>query len=144
MLSSGNVTEGFAVPGKRLVSLVFGAFMGVLAMNTDASAQSRRDAQDVLQLLLDSRELGQYFHFDADPQRVPLRILDASGLAADAPSLTAAGRKVVIAKDKDPRALEIRSLVIAGDSAGSRGSTQSAAVRELPVSCSLGSRQRKR
>ena len=35
-------------------------------------------------------------------------------------------------------------VIIAGDSAGSRGSTQSAAVRELPVSCSLGSRQRKR
>jgi hypothetical protein len=89
--------------------------MGVIAMTSSASADTRRDAHEILQLLLNSPQLTQYYHFDVRPDRTPLKIVNLTPLDIGASDLTAAGQKAVLSTERDNRAIEITDFTIAND-----------------------------
>lgn len=81
-------------------------------MATSSSADTRRDAQDILQVLLNAPQLAQYYHFDERPQRVPLKVVNRTSLDLGATGLTAAGRAVTVSTTPDAQALEITGFTI--------------------------------
>lgn len=90
----------------------------LLAMMTLPSiADQGSDATAILQALLNSQKLAQYYHFDTRPQRKPLRIKLNTDLKIDANELHACKQAVVIVQDKDPNTLEISSFQLDGSSA---------------------------
>jgi hypothetical protein len=93
------------------------AILGVVAMTSSLSADQRRDASDILQLLLNEPKLARYYHFDAMPQRAPLKIVNRAGVELGAAELTAAGKKASIVASGGKDSLEIVALTLAPDSA---------------------------
>ncbi len=84
-------------------------------MSTSTSAGPDA-AGPIMQVLLDDPRLAGYYHFDAMPERLPLEVVDAAGLALDDARLTAAGEPVVVV-DQSDRALTIRAMRIEGSAA---------------------------
>jgi hypothetical protein len=92
------------------------AAIGVMTM-TSSSADTRQDARDILQLLLNAPRLTKYYHFDLRPERAPLNVVNLTPLDIGNPELTAAGQKVLISTERNQRAIEITTFKITGDSA---------------------------
>ena len=84
-------------------------------MTSSGSADTRRDAHEILQLLLNSPQLTQYYHFDVRPDRNPLKIVNLTPLDIGASDLTAAGQRAVLSTERDNRAIEITDFTIAND-----------------------------
>jgi len=99
-----------------IVRLVLGAAIGATAM-TSSNADTRRDARDILQLLLNAPQLSQFYHFDLRPQRVPLKIVNTTSLDIDGTDLTAAGQKAVLSREHSDTAIEITDFKIVDDAA---------------------------
>ena len=86
-------------------------------MTSPGSADTRRDAHEILQLLLNSPQLTQYYHFDVRPDRTPLKIVNPTPIDIGDSDLTAAGQKTLISTERDNRAIEITAFTIANDAA---------------------------
>ncbi|MGH8547240.1 MAG: hypothetical protein ACRERU_01285 [Methylococcales bacterium] len=86
-------------------------------MTSSGFADTRRDVQDILQLVLNTPQLTQYYHFDQRPERIPLRIVNLTPLDIGNPDLTAAGQKVLISTERSDRAIEITAFTIADSAA---------------------------
>jgi hypothetical protein len=96
---------------------LFATAMGAIAMTSSGSADTRRDAHEILQLLLNSPQLAQYYHFDVRPDRTPLKIVNLTPIDVGGSDLTAAGQKTLISTERDNRAIEITAFTIANDAA---------------------------
>jgi len=82
-----------------------------------SSADTERDAQAILQLLLDAPQLSQYYHFDQRPDRLPLALVNRSGADIGQPGLTVQKQAVVISSSPSDKAVEITTLRIGADTA---------------------------
>ena len=86
-------------------------------MASPASSQTALDAHRIVQLLLDAPALQAYYHFKERPERVPLPIVNASGVDVGTAGWTAAGKPAVQAQTRTDKSLVIESLSFAGDTA---------------------------
>lgn len=86
-------------------------------MASPASSQTAQDAHRIVQLLLDAPVLQAYYHFTERPERLPLAVVNASGIDTGAQGWTAAGKPAVLAKARTDKSLIIESLSITGDKA---------------------------
>jgi len=93
------------------------SLLGLIAMTSPLFADPQRDAAEILQLLLNARQLNQYFHFDTHPHRAPLTIVNRSGVDLGAPRLTAAGQKAIVVTEGGQRPLQLKSFKLQPDKA---------------------------
>ena len=100
----------------RLLTLRVSVF-GVIAMAITGAADSRTDAQAILQLLLNAPQLTQYYHFDKRPERAPLKVVNLTPLDIGDPDLTAAGQHARLTTERDKQAIEITVFTITHDAA---------------------------
>ncbi len=87
----------------------------LLATSQVAAANTIADASAVLQLVVNSPQLSQYYHFDVRPQRKPLRIHNQTPTKLVADGVTADGQVIKLVQKPDKLTLEITELVIEND-----------------------------
>jgi hypothetical protein len=97
--------------------IVCASLFGVMALSASCAADTRTDAQAILQLLLNARQLTKYYHFDTRPERVPLKVANLTSLDVGEPELTAAGQKARVSTGRDDKAIEITTFTIGADTA---------------------------
>lgn len=86
-------------------------------MSATTASSEEGDAEQVLQLLLNAPQLAKYYHFDVRPERLPLRLANASGRDFGAVRLTAGGQPVSVVTGSDRAAIEITALALQGATA---------------------------
>ena len=84
---------------------------------TSSDAGSGRDIEDILRLLLNARQLTQYYHFEQRPERVPLKIFNRTNVQIGKLELTAAGKPVQLVSNPNDRAIEITRMDVGSDHA---------------------------
>ena len=86
-------------------------------MSASASTENNRGGHELLQLLLNTPQLAQYYHFDQRPERVPFKIVNGTAVDLGAGALTVAGKPAVLSVGQDDKAFEITRLEIEGPTA---------------------------
>jgi hypothetical protein len=86
-------------------------------MAIPTSDEVRSDIRAILQLLLDASELSRYYHFDAMPERLPLKLVNRTSLDLGRPDVKVEGQAVVVSTEPDGQSIELRAFAVIGDSA---------------------------
>lgn len=94
---------------KKLIASAF------LLTSQVAIAHATTDANAVLQLLLNSPQLSQYYHFDVRPQRKPLRVHNQTPTKLMSNEVTADGQLIKLVQKPDKQTLEITEFVVEND-----------------------------
>ncbi|HAS85829.1 MAG TPA: hypothetical protein DCS31_03405 [Candidatus Competibacteraceae bacterium] len=79
-------------------------------INTVAMASATGDAETILQILLNTPQLSQYYHFDVRPQRKPLQINNHTHITINPKAVVVDGEAIQIASG--PNALDITEFLV--------------------------------
>jgi hypothetical protein len=86
-------------------------------MISPLSATPQQDARDIVQALLNAPGLSKYYHFDARPERAPLKVVNRTGVDLGTRELAAAGKQALIVAVGDKSSLEVNALSVSADKA---------------------------